>query len=138
MPAESQTLFDERVPAEPAQLSEIRREVTQVARAEGLTEHAAADVALAISEAIANIIEHGYRGQANQFVRLRVSREPGRLVFVIDDDAPCVDAESIVPRPLEELRPGGLGVHFMRALMNEVAYEPREGGGNRLRMAREL
>ena len=138
MPCEHQTLFDEQIPAEPSQLCEIRRQVTRLAETEGLAAMAASDVALAVSEAVANVIEHGYQGQPGQFIRLQVARESARLVFVIDDDAPYVSPDNIAPRPLGELRPGGLGVHFMRALMNEVAYEPREGGGNRLRMAREL
>jgi len=119
-------------------LCEIRRQVTRLAETEGLTATAASDVALAVSEAVANVIEHGYQGQPGLFIRLQVERESTRLVFIMDDDAPYVSPDKIAPRPLGELRPGGLGVHFMRALMNEVAYEPREGGGNRLRMAREL
>ena len=134
----SQTLFDGQIPAEPSQLCEIRRRVKGIAETEGLAAMAASDVALAVSEAVANVIEHGYQGQPGRFIRLQVAREPTRLLFVIDDDAPYVSPDDIAPRPLDELRPGGLGVHFMRALMNQVTYEARQGGGNRLRMAREL
>ena len=138
MTRESRILMDEQIPAEPSRLSEIRRQVTRIAETEGLVGMAALDVALAVSEAVANVIKHGYRDRPGQFIRLEVAREPNQLVFIIDDDAPRVDPDKIVPRPLSELRPGGLGVHFMRALMNDVAYEPRESGGNRLRMTREL
>ena len=39
------------------------------------------------------------------------------------------------PRDLATVRPGGLGVHFMRSLMDSVEYRPDPGGtGNRLIM----
>jgi anti-sigma regulatory factor (Ser/Thr protein kinase) len=136
--AETTTLLDQRFPAEPAQLCEIRHQVAQLVETQGLETDRAAEIALALSEAVANIVEHGYRGEAGHDVRLQVIREPGRLVFLLDDDAPCVDPKTIRPRPLKELRPGGLGVHLMRAIMNDVTYQPRAGGGNRLRMTREL
>ncbi len=135
---ESQILMDEQIPAEPSRLSEIRHQVARIAENQGLTAVAALDVALAVSEAVANVIEHGYRGQPGRFIRIEVARQSNQLIFIIDDDAPRVNPDKIAPRPLSELRPGGLGVHFMRALMNDVAYEPRESGGNRLRMTREL
>ena len=135
---ESQILMDEQIPAEPSRLSEIRHQVARIAETQGVTAVAALDVALAVSEAVANVIEHGYRGQPGRFIRIEVARLSNQLIFIIDDDAPRVNPDKIAPRPLSELRPGGLGVHFMRALMNEVVHEPLEGGGNRLRMAREL
>jgi len=132
------TLLDRRFPAEPAQLCEMRHQVVRVLEGHGLTTAAASDVALALSEAVANVVEHGYCGETGHDIRLQVLHEPGRLVLLLDDDAPCVDPETIRPRPLEELRPGGLGVHLMRAIMSDIAYLPRAGGGNRLRMTREL
>ena len=136
--SDSETLLERSYPAEPAQLCEIRSAVTELSRRQGLSERQAAEVALAISEAVANIVAHGYQHRPGHTVRLSIRREGRKLVFLLDDDAPCLEPDKIVSRPLDELRPGGLGVHFMKALMNEVSYEPREGGGNRLRMTREL
>jgi anti-sigma regulatory factor (Ser/Thr protein kinase) len=105
--------------------------------AEGVSSAIAGDVALAISEACANIIEHAYRGVAGNAIRLVVALEPGRLRVVLEDDAPAVDPGAIVPRDLDDLRPGGLGVHFIRKIMNHVRVEARPEGGNRLEMSRK-
>ena len=136
--SDAKTLLERSYPAEPAQLCEIRSVVTELSRRQGLSDQQAAEVALAISEAVANVVAHGYRHEPGHTVRLSITRENARLVFLIEDDAPCLEPEKIVSRPLDELRPGGLGVHFMRALMSEVSHQPLEGGGNRLRMTREL
>ena len=69
MHREGQTLLDEQIPADPSQLGEIRRQVTRLAEEHGLTTAAAGEVALAISEAVANVIKHGYRGQAGRSAR---------------------------------------------------------------------
>ena len=59
--SDSETLLERSYPAEPAQLCEIRSAVTELSRRQGLSERQAAEVALAISEAVANI------GAANAF-----------------------------------------------------------------------
>jgi anti-sigma regulatory factor (Ser/Thr protein kinase) len=57
---------------------------------------------------------------------------------VLQDCGPPLDVERIVPRDLDEVRPGGLGTHFIRSIMDEVTYTHKEGCGNVLRMVRRL
>jgi sigma-B regulation protein RsbU (phosphoserine phosphatase) len=46
---------------------------------------------------------------------------------------------AIHPRPLDELRPGGLGTHFIRTVMDEVAFlPPPAGAGNLLQMTKRI
>jgi sigma-B regulation protein RsbU (phosphoserine phosphatase) len=55
------------------------------------------------------------------------------IEFRIRDHAPPVTLDDWRPRDLEDLRPGGLGVHFIRQIMDEVAYLPTlDGAGNLL------
>jgi anti-sigma regulatory factor (Ser/Thr protein kinase) len=135
--ADARVLLDERFAADAGRLRDVRRRVIDAVVAAGVPPAVADDVALAISEACANIIEHAYHGAAGQSIRLVVAVEPGRLRVVLEDDAPAVDPRAIVPRELDDLRPGGLGVHFIREIMNHVRVEPRPEGGNRLEMTRE-
>ena len=137
MGADARVLLDERFPADAARLREVRRRLIDAAVAAGVPPPVADDVALAVSEACANIIEHAYGSAAGQSIRLVVAVEPGRLLLVLEDDAPAVDPRAIVPRDLDDLRPGGLGVHFIREIMNHVRVEARPEGGNRLEMTRE-
>ena len=45
----------------------------------------------------------------------------------------------VKPRDLNDIRPGGLGTHFMRETMDEVEFliSP-DGGGNLLRMTKQI
>lgn len=53
----------------------------------------------------------------------------------ITDFADPVNPAHIKPRSLDEVRPGGLGVHFIHAIMDEVCFTaPDDGQGNRLVM----
>ena len=62
-----------------------------------------------------------------------------RLVFDLVDFAPPVEVEKVRPRPLEVLRPGGLGTHFIRECMDETGFRPPPvGAGNRLRMVKRI
>jgi anti-sigma regulatory factor (Ser/Thr protein kinase) len=53
---------------------------------------------------------------------------------VVRDYGRAVDPATIRGRDLSEVRPGGLGVHIIRSIMDEVCYEPAAGGGTRLNM----
>lgn len=131
-------VLETRFLARPDELKEMRVKVVNAVMAAGMDAPRAADVALALSEACANIIEHGYQGCEDQWIGLTVKHEVGRLVFLLQDDAPCVEPACVVSRELSDLRPGGLGVHFMQQIMDEVRFHPRPGGGNILKMIKDI
>ncbi len=68
--------------------------------------------------------------------------EPGRLTAVLTDDGkpfnPLEEAPvAILDGSIEERPIGGLGIHFMRILMDEVAYQ-RTNGHNQLTLIKHL
>jgi len=83
-----------------------------------------------------NVIQHAYpddyTGQRD--IALDLYRDEDTLVILVKDHAPTVD-RNITPRNLNDIRPGGLGVHFIREIMNEVEYLGQNGEfGNVLEM----
>ncbi len=136
--SEGRTLFERRYPARPEELAAIRAAVSGTARAMGCGESMAGDVVLAVDEACQNIIRHAYRGAEGDIV-LRLDREDDRLVIRLMDFAPAVDVAKIQPRPLDEVRPGGLGTHLMRSIMDHVDFLPPPAGiGNLLQMVKRI
>jgi anti-sigma regulatory factor (Ser/Thr protein kinase) len=93
---------------------------------------------LAINEACMNIIQHAYDGSGDGEIRLSLERHADRLIIELEDDAPCIDPARVKPRPLGELRPGGLGVHFIREILDEMTFLPCSERGNRLRLIKWL
>lgn len=130
--------LDRLFPARPERLTDIRRAVAETAGALGCPAHMVQDVVLAVDEACQNIIRHAYCGRDGDIV-VQVGRDDHRLVVRLIDYAPPVDVGAVCPRPLEELRPGGLGTHFIRSVMDEVAFlPPPAGAGNLLQMVKRI
>jgi anti-sigma regulatory factor (Ser/Thr protein kinase) len=129
--------------SQPRYLAGLRELVLTISRRLGFGEAAAGHIALAIDEALANVIRHGYEGAGDRPIFLAVApiEESGRPVGVricIEDHARQVDPAKIKSRDLEAVRPGGLGVHIIREIMDEVTYEPRPEKGMRVVMIKRI
>jgi len=123
-----------------------REMVASMSRRMGFAEDAACQIALAVDEALCNIERHGYDRQTDRPIWLSLhaigglaqngtSSSPTEgLKIVIEDEAQQIDPSLIKSRPLDEIRPGGLGVHIIREVMDEVIYEQRPNSGMRLTM----
>jgi sigma-B regulation protein RsbU (phosphoserine phosphatase) len=97
------------------------------------------DIVLAIDEACQNIIRHAYQGECDNPITLRIEREGDALVVLLEDQAPAVSPDCMNPRAFEDIRPGGLGCHFIKQVMDHVSIEPvSTGQGNRLRMTKRV
>lgn len=131
-------MLDRVFPARPDRLCDIRRAIGEAADTAGCDPDTVHDVVLAVDEACQNIIRHAYKGGDGD-IRVQLECRPGALVVRLIDFAPPVDVAAIRPRPLDELRPGGLGTHFIRTVMDEVAFlPPPEGAGNMLQMTKRI
>ena len=125
--------------AHPSRLKEIRAAVRAAATAAGADEACASDIVIAVDEACQNIIRHGYEGDEDGTIEVCVRHEGDELVLTIRDFAPLVDPDDCQPRSLDEVRPGGLGTHFMREVMDSCEYgQPATGGGNLLTMRKRI
>jgi sigma-B regulation protein RsbU (phosphoserine phosphatase) len=127
-----------RFPADPAKLKEMRERVRELVASVGARADLNDAIVVAINEACMNVIQHGYRGNAEGEYELRIGHQQNRhaLVFELLDHAPPVDRTTIVSRSLDDIRPGGLGVHFIQQLMDEMEFcGPPEGYGNLLYMS---
>lgn len=114
-----------------------RSVVGQAASLCGFEEDEAQFIILAVDEACANVIRHAYGGRADGQITLRCSLKEDRVEFVLLDHGRPAAADSLRPRSLDEVRPGGLGLHLIQSLMDEVHYESGQQG-NRLFLAKLL
>jgi len=133
-----------RIPAQAEYLSVVRSAVKKTAELYGLSEQVIDAVVLAIEEALANVIRHSYCGPCDKPIVIKVKKLAGlrydskRLEITIRDFGKQVDPASIQSRDLDDIRPGGLGVHIIRSVMDEVEYTCCKDGGMELRMAKNL
>jgi len=124
--------------SEPRLLHILRAAVKWLVQEAGFSQDNAEYVALALDEAASNIIQHTYAGRYDERMALEIRCLPGRMEFLLDDWGPKVCVDQIRPRPLDELRPGGLGTFFIYTFMDECSYDPDFESGNRLKLVKFL
>ena len=123
-------------------LTEIAAFVTQAAREAGLNNDEVFHVEMAVDEACSNIIEHAYASQPGDINLACTCPATGRLEVVIRDSGQPFNPADIPERnisassDLDSLSEGGLGLFFMRKLMDEVRFEFVPGQGNVLTMTK--
>lgn len=138
-----QAQIELRVLSKPDYLAVARALVESAAQRLGFDAEQAGRIVLAVDEALANVIRHGYAGQDDQPIWIRIDpiTDEGlaAVQFVIEDRCCGVDPEKIKPGNLGELKPGGLGVRIIHEVMDRVEYRRRDDGqGVALRMVKRL
>ena len=98
----------------------------------GFTDEDHDRIEIAVVEGFTNIIRHGYGGRTDQRIEIRLEAPPGRFRMEFEDWATYVDPSRIASRPLDQIRPGGLGVHLMKSTMDVVDYVKNAHGGTTL------
>jgi len=99
------------------------------------------DLKIALDEALNNIISYAYGQDQRSEILVRLTAEPCAIVVEIEDmgrpfdplQAPAPDLGA----PLAARKVGGLGVHFIKHLMDDITYA-RADGKNRLRLTKRL
>jgi serine/threonine-protein kinase RsbW len=102
-------------------------------------------VVRSVDEALANVMRHAYKGQRGRPIevtcnRLRRAKDPKNatgIEIVLRDSGEALDPAKLHGRPLDQIRPGGLGLHFMRQCMDKVEFS-RSKGKNQLRLVKYL
>ena len=134
-----ESLLELRFAASPDRMAMVRPSVRSAARYCGFDESATHDIVLAVSEACQNVIVHAYAKQQTGEIVLDIRRRADGIVLRVTDFAASIDIDSVVPRDLDDLRPGGLGTHFIRELMDSADFLPGPGGvGNILQMTKKM
>ncbi|MBK8984940.1 MAG: ATP-binding protein [Chloroflexi bacterium] len=121
--------------------------ILQGAKLSGLADGATFHIELACDEACTNIIEHAYEGEDRGDIEVswRVNgndfvitfHDHGRSFDPANVPTPAISELSEIPEP-ENLKVGGLGIHFMRTLMDDIQYMFDQQKGNTLIMIKQI
>ena len=114
-------------------LSPLRRELRELFGQAGWDKKTVEEVLLAVDEALTNVIRHAYKGNPGKMT-VDVAVSSDKIEIVLEDHGEKFDPTQVPPPELPRQKPGGLGVHFIRTIMDQVIYEGHQVDGNRLRM----
>ena len=99
------------------------------------------EINLALDELFTNIISYGFKDDKEHIISVTLTPEKDGLCLCIEDDGTPfnpIDFETPdVACAVEDCKIGGLGIHIMKKLMDEVCYE-RCGGKNVLNLKKKI
>lgn len=124
-----------------SQLSAVFEQLEAFAEANTWPDGMAMQVQLILEEVLLNSMTHGLGGRADGRVTLTLDQQGDTVDIEVVDNGIAFDPldhpEPDLEASIEEREIGGLGIHFMRTMMDDVGYK-REGDLNRLWMRKRL
>jgi serine/threonine-protein kinase RsbW len=127
----------------PGEYEYIRQVCDFVVNGAGLSGDLAFQVRLACDEACTNIIEHAYGGEEKGDISVTWEVQNQELIIIFGDTGKPFKPAAVpgpgIPNPedFRDLKVGGLGLHIIRQVMDEVAFTFSDNG-NKLRLSKHL
>ncbi len=125
-----------------ARLRELQAFVEEAADAWELSMKVSMNINLVLEEIISNIIFYGYEDDSVHEIRIDLMKADDEVKIIITDDAAIFDilaAEDFAgnEKAAEDRKIGGLGIHFVKTLMDKVEYR-RENEQNILSLIKKI
>ena len=127
----------------PSLLSVVRAAVERLTETLGFPAMQCRSITRAVDEALTNIVRHSYGNRLDQPIalyfrsakRCQHGEIEAGLEILLCDRGRAFDLHTLRGRPLEQIRPGGLGLHLIRQAMDTVEFT-RKGLTNQLRLVK--
>ncbi|MGH8499181.1 MAG: ATP-binding protein [Methylococcales bacterium] len=113
---------------------DVAREITSYS---GDREVLGYNLNLVLTEAMANAIEHGSNNSRKGDIRISIHLHENELCIRVEDNGDGFDLTAVPPPDLDNPGDGGLGLFFIKSLMDTVRYY-RAKSGNVLEMRKHL
>lgn len=129
-----------RVPNRIEELPGVSEAVEALGSEEGWAQDVTYAIVLGLEEVATNVVRHGGGEPGSSEIEIEVSSSDDEVRIEVRDSGRAFDPFHEAPEPdidagVEEREIGGLGVHFVKVLMDETAYS-REGGRNHVTMVK--
>jgi serine/threonine-protein kinase RsbW len=142
-PLRSELLLELHLDSNPESLCLVRAALQQAAEVLHFQEPDGRAIVRAVDEALANVMRHTYQGRKDRPIAVRCKRLWHRtdakavdgMEILLSDSGPPLDLTKLKGRALNEIRPGGLGLHFIQHSMDVVEFS-RKNGKNLLRLVK--
>ena len=109
-----------------SELQRFNQMMTEFGQGHGIPEETLFRVHLALDEVLVNVIRYGYEVEEDHEIQLVATWDDSRLKIEVQDDGkpfnPLEAPEPDIDESLEERKVGGLGIHLVRNMMDELSY----------------
>jgi anti-sigma regulatory factor (Ser/Thr protein kinase) len=124
-----------------AELNTLCRNLEKYGNSIGLTPKCIFQLNLALDELFTNIVSYSYKDENTHWITISLSHTDNTLVISIEDSGAPFDPVSIeISQPnntIEDCRIGGLGLHLVRKMVDDIVYE-RQRGKNIITMKKNI
>ena len=107
----------------------------------GLSDKSVFEINLALDELFTNIISYGFKDQKEHSIKIDITFDDNQLYMRIEDDGIPFNPMAVSPPDfqcgIEECQVGGLGIHLIKKLMDDVQYQ-RVGDKNVIELKRKI
>lgn len=125
-----------QIPATPAALADARQEICDLLEPLRLPESTLFDIRVAVGEALSNAVRHGSPRGESDVVLVSVTAYIDRVVLTVTDTGRGFDGAAAASG--DPYAASGRGVMFMRALMDQVEFNPLNAGGTAVTLVKHL
>lgn len=126
------------IPANPEYLHKARNALKKFLACRNFPKETVYKLILCLDEACSNIIKHSYKGETEEPIEISFCFEGDELIIKVRDYGKQCDVSEIKPRPLDDIKPGGLGTHCICKIMDRVDYCTEFEEGTLLTMSKNL
>ncbi|MBC8182323.1 ATP-binding protein [candidate division KSB1 bacterium] len=137
------TKYKLKIPSKTDNLELIRSFVSNIAVKVGFDADETYKIELAVDEACANVVKHAYEQKhTDHQIDLVIELDVDKLVIIISDQGRGFDVKKILSKDMKEylaeMRVGGLGIHLIKALMDDVEFISKPGASTQVKMTKYL
>ena len=113
------------------ELQKINAAIEELAEEENWSPDVTFQIGLAVEELGVNIVNYGYEDDKDHEIRIVISSEDEAITIEVEDDGHAFNPLSDAPAPdldaeVEDRTVGGLGIHLVRTMMDEVHYQRQQ------------
>lgn len=125
------------------ELERLNERLEEIGAVAGWTSRAVLDLSLACEELVVNIVNYGFPSGGEHCIDVTIHATPSCVEVRIEDGGipfnplEDSDASALLELELEDRPVGGLGIFFVKRLMDDIHYE-YTGGLNRFRMRKQF
>lgn len=121
-------------------LEKIRNFVSGIAKSVGFVEEDVDKIELAVDEASANVVKHAYATKEGKEIDIEVKVGRGKFTILVRDNGKGFNPDEVLLPSMEEYlknyKVGGLGIHLMKTLMDEVNFDINPGKSNQVKLVK--
>lgn len=125
------------IPSHPMYLSMIRAFIEKLLHFIDTQTSVIEDIKSGVDEACSNVIKYAYKYDYTKNIKVSFECSNSKIVVIIEDEGLSPDCFDFKGRDLKEVKPGGLGIHFIKKAFDKIEFI-RVNDINRLKLTRKI